>query len=164
MGYPGATAVLTETKPTPPFRRGGGPSRGGMSDLSRAASADDQRAWIKAVADNRDRGAFARLFDHFGPRVKAYLMRSGCDGDTAEEVVQEAMLMVWRRAETFDPAQASVATWVFTIARNKRIDGLRRTRRPELDPNDPALVPAQETAADDVVAMGRLRKEVGELV
>jgi len=63
--------------------------------------------------------------------------------------------MVWRRAETFDPSQASVATWIFTIARNKRIDGLRRTRRPELDPNDPALLPAEQTAADDVVAMGQ---------
>ena len=56
--------------------------------------------------------------------------------------MQEVMLLVWRRAETYDPAQASASTWVFTIARNKRIDALRREHRPEIDPDDPALVPA----------------------
>lgn len=105
-------------------------------------------ALVAAVGQGRDRQAFARLFQHFAPRIKAYMRRLGADDETAEELVQEAMLMVWRRAETFDPRQASVATWLFTIARNKRIDGLRRVRRPEIDPNDPALVPDPEPAAD----------------
>ncbi|HYD31254.1 MAG TPA: sigma-70 family RNA polymerase sigma factor, partial [Azospirillaceae bacterium] len=65
-----------------------------------------------------------------------------------EELVQDVMLMVWRRAETFDPAMAGASTWIFTIARNKRVDRLRREHHPELDPNDPALVPEPELPAD----------------
>ncbi len=107
-----------------------------------------QASLIRAVAEQRDRDAFGRLFRYFAPRVKAYLLRLGSDDGAAEEIAQEAMVTVWRKAGTFDPSQASVSTWVFTIARNKRIDGLRRTRRPELDPEDPALRPEAGPAAD----------------
>jgi RNA polymerase sigma-70 factor (ECF subfamily) len=78
-------------------------------------------------------------------------MRGGCDSGTAEEVVQEVMVTIWRRAEQFDPSQAGAGTWVFTIARNKRIDMLRRERRPEFDPSDPVLVAESATAADESV-------------
>lgn len=93
------------------------------------------------VAEARDRQAFALLFDHFAPRLKAFLLQRGSDGATAEEVVQEAMLTVWRKAETFDRRQATVSTWIFTVARNKRIDRLRRERRPTEALDDPALQP-----------------------
>jgi len=106
---------------------------------------------IVAVATARDRSAFAKLFGHFAPRIKAYLIRLGCDAGSAEELAQEAMVTLWRRAETFDPTQANASTWVFAIARNKRIDALRRQRRPEVDPNDPALAPDAPAAADAVV-------------
>jgi RNA polymerase sigma-70 factor (ECF subfamily) len=109
------------------------------------AGAQDQASFdglVLAVARERDRAAFAALFRHFAPRVKAYLIRLGCDGARAEELMQDAMIMVWRRADSFDPARASAATWIFTIARNKRIDATRRERRPLLDPEDPALAPA----------------------
>jgi RNA polymerase sigma-70 factor (ECF subfamily) len=108
-------------------------------------------ALIEAIAARRDRSAFARLFEHFAPRLKSYLMRVGADPSTAEEVAQEAMLMVWRKAESFDRRQSSASTWIFTIARNKRIDRLRRERRPELDPFDPALVPATPNDGDRTV-------------
>lgn len=103
---------------------------------------------IEAIATDRDRSALAALFGHFGPRIKAYLMRRGCDAGEAEEVVQEVMVTLWRRAETFDCRQANASTWVFTIARNKRIDMVRRERRPEIDPDDPALVPAENGSAE----------------
>lgn len=103
---------------------------------------------LVAVGRGRDRQAFGVLFDHFAPRLKTYLRRLGCESASAEELVQEVMLLVWRRAETYDPIHASAGTWVFTIARNKRIDALRREQRPEIDPDDPALVPAPEEAAD----------------
>ena len=103
---------------------------------------------VEAIAAQRSREAFASLFEHFAPRLKSYLMRLGTDAAAAEEVVQEAMVMVWRKADSFDRRQASASTWIFTIARNKRIDRLRRERRPELDPNDPALVPDPEPQAD----------------
>ncbi len=106
---------------------------------------------LQAVAERQDRHAFAALFRHFAPRLKAYLMRLGAEPGAAEELAQEAMIMVWRRAATFDPGQASVATWVFRIARNKRIDALRRERRPELDPDDPCLHPDPAPSADGAV-------------
>lgn len=103
---------------------------------------------LVAVGRERDRLAFGALFGHFAPRLKTYLRRLGCESGAAEELVQEVMLLVWRRAETYDPAQASASTWVFTIARNKRVDSLRREQRPEFDPNDPALVPDADEPAD----------------
>lgn len=108
--------------------------------------------WMLRLAQQQDREAFAALFDHFAPRIKAYMMRSGSDDVSAEEFAQEAMMTVWRKADSFDPQQASVATWVFTIARNKRIDAFRRTNRPELDPEDPMLRPVAERMQDDRIA------------
>ena len=92
---------------------------------------------VAAVAERQDRAAFAALFGHFAPRLKAYIRRLGTEDARAEELAQEVMLIVWRRAVLYDPAQASVSTWIFTIARNRRIDDLRRERRPEIDPDDP---------------------------
>lgn len=118
-----------------------------------------QAGVMKAVAAG-DRTAFAMLYDHFAPRLKAYLMRQGSPEDVAEELVQESLVTAWRRATTFDPVQASVATWLFTIARNKRIDRLRRERRPEFDPEDPALMPDPEPAADAVLEAGEAETRV----
>lgn len=132
--------------PTGPGRKWPVQPAGAHEDAS-----EQHRGWIRAIAAERDRQAFAALFGHFAPRIKAYLMRSGSDADQAEELVQECMTIVWRKADSFDPAQATVATWMFTIARNKRIDGYRRARRPDLDPEDPALLPEAETPADRVV-------------
>jgi RNA polymerase sigma-70 factor (ECF subfamily) len=87
---------------------------------------------IRAVAQRRDRSAFGELFAYFAPRLKTFMMRGGADGDTAEELAQEALIQVWRRADSFDPARAAASTWIYTIARNKRIDRLRRERRPAL--------------------------------
>jgi RNA polymerase sigma-70 factor (ECF subfamily) len=94
---------------------------------------DDQdwAALVCAVRDRQDRAAFAALFRHFAPRVKGFLMKSGADAALAEECAQDVMATLWQKAHLFDPARASVATWVFTIARNRRIDALRRSRRPE---------------------------------
>jgi RNA polymerase sigma factor (sigma-70 family) len=124
---------------------------------SAAASAEDLMA---AVAERRDREAFVNLFEMFGPRVKGYLMRQGADHDTAEDLVQDVMLTAWNRASQFDRNKASVSTWVFTIARNRRIDGLRRSRRPEIDPEDPALMREPDDPADQVVEAAQRRKHL----
>jgi len=84
---------------------------------------------IRSIATHQDRSAFAALFQHFAPRIKTFMQRSGSSEARAEELAQEAMLAVWRKALLFDPASASAATWVFTIARNLRIDAYRRERR-----------------------------------
>jgi RNA polymerase sigma-70 factor (ECF subfamily) len=77
----------------------------------------------------QDRAAFAELFSHFAPRIKTFMQRSGLSEAQAEEMAQEAMLTVWRKASLFDQDAASAATWIFTIARNLRIDAFRRERR-----------------------------------
>jgi len=83
---------------------------------------------LLAVARDADRQAFTVLFKHYAPRLKAFLMRTGLAPNMAEELAQETMLMVWRKASYFNPARASVGTWIFTIARNIRIDGHRKER------------------------------------
>ena len=84
---------------------------------------------IEAVATRRDRAAFVRLFEHFVPRVKTFALRSGASGAIAEEIAQETMLTVWRKADSFVPGSTGAAAWIFTISRNLRIDALRRERR-----------------------------------
>ncbi len=122
---------------------------------------------VLAVARERSRTAFAALFSHFAPRLKSYLMRLGTEPGQAEELVQDVMLRVWRRAETFDPTQANANTWIFTIARNQRIDAVRRERRPEIDLTDPALVPEPVPPADRTLEAGqetaRLNAAIGAL-
>ena len=124
-------------------------------------------ALVAAVARARDRAAFQALFDHFAPRVKGYLMRLGAGSAVAEDLAQEAMLAVWRKAGLFDPAKASASTWIFTIARNLRIDAIRKERRPEPDPADPLQRPETERAADETVdwakAEDRLRAALADL-
>ena len=115
---------------------------------------------IENIASQKDREAFAELFAHFAPRVKGYLMRLGASNGQAEEVTQDAMLTVWRKAHLFDCKKAAASTWIFTIARNRRIDILRQQKYPELDANDPALVPDTPAQADDEV----IAEQRGELV
>jgi RNA polymerase sigma-70 factor (ECF subfamily) len=100
------------------------------------------------VATQRDRGAFSELFSYYAPRVKSYLMRLGADNAAAEEIAQDVMVTVWRKAELFDRKQASVSTWIFRIARNRRIDVFRRSKKPELDSEEPMLLPAGVEAPD----------------
>lgn len=130
------------------------------SDLS----ADDSVRLIERIANHGDRQAFAALFRHFAPRLKAYLRRMGAAEGLAEELAQEVMLIVWRRAPQFDHRQAGASTWIFTIARNKRIDSLRRERRPEFDPDDPTLVPEPLAAADRTVELGQQEERLKHAV
>jgi RNA polymerase sigma-70 factor (ECF subfamily) len=97
---------------------------------------------LVAVASRQDRQAYSELFAYYAPRVKSYLMRLGADSGSAEEIAQDVMVTVWRKAELFDRNQASVSTWIFRIARNRRIDVFRRARKPDLDPEEPMVLPA----------------------
>lgn len=110
-------------------------------------NADEQMTQLLLqVGRSRDVDAFEALFRHFGPRIKAFMAR--VDRGRAEELMQETMMTVWRKADLFDTSRGVAASWIFTIARNQRIDALRRDRRAELDPDDPALVPETPIAAD----------------
>lgn len=120
-----------------------------------AGSDPSDDALVLRIATTRDRGAFALLFSRYAGRLKAFMIRSGANSETAEEAVQEAFLAVWRRAETFDPEKASAAAWIFAIARNKRVDLLRRGARPEPDANDPSFLPDPPAQPDAALADGR---------
>lgn len=112
------------------------------------ARQDEWSALLRKVRDERDREAFSALFLHFAPRIKGFLMKSGADAALAEECAQDVMATLWRKSHQFDPTRASVSTWLFTIARNRRIDLLRRQSRPEPEelPWGPEPAPDQADA------------------
>ena len=92
---------------------------------------DHWTARLELVARDRDRQAFSELFRHFAPQLKAFALASpGMSSNAlAEELVQDVMLKVWNRATTFDPTKAGASTWIYALARNCRIDLLRRKFR-----------------------------------
>ena len=115
---------------------------------------------IAAVRDHKDQSAFAEVFAHFAPRVKAFLMKSGAAPDVAEECAQDVMATLWHKAHMFDPTKASVSTWIFTIARNRRIDWLRKQRRPE--PEELTWGPEPEPEQADALALQQETSKLGE--
>jgi RNA polymerase sigma-70 factor (ECF subfamily) len=122
------------------------PSRSGEAKSSSDGLSEAEREYfcdlLAQVASSRDRAAYSEIFAYYAPRVKSYLMRLGADASLAEEITQDVMVTVWRKAALFDRHQASVSTWIFRIARNRRIDVFRRTRKPDLDPDEPMILPA----------------------
>ena len=95
---------------------------------------------LGAVARDRDQDAFKLLFEFFAPRVRAFIARRGADQSGVEDVVQETFVNIWRKAHLYDAEKASATTWIFTVARNARIDLLRKNALPAVDLTDPALV------------------------
>ena len=106
-------------------------------------------ALIVAVAERRDRQAFTTLFGHFAPRVKAYLTRGGMSSALAEDLMQDVLLTVWHKAAQFDPARASAQAWIFGVARNLKIDTLRRGGLPipGPDPSEEVQAPLSDALA-----------------
>lgn len=117
-------------------------------------------AHVEAIRDRKDQAAFAEIFGHFAPRVKAFLMKSGASPELAEECTQEVMTTLWRKAHMFDPAKASVSTWIFTVARNRKIDILRKERRPE--PDDLPWGPEAEPEQEEVMVIQQETRKLGE--
>jgi RNA polymerase sigma-70 factor (ECF subfamily) len=136
----------------------------------------DGEAWVghlRRIHEHGDHAAFAELFAHFAPRVKGFLMKAGADETTAEECAQDVMATLWRKAHMFDPDRATVATWIFTIARNRRIDMIRREKRPEPEalpwgpeeePEPAERVALQQESERLVAALMRLPAKQRELV
>ena len=104
---------------------------------------------LKNIAERQDIGSFKKIFDYFGPRLKSFLMKSGADEAIAEEIIQETMTIIWTKADYYDSSVASPSTWIYTIARNKKIDILRKTRKAILEDIDTAILPPVESKADE---------------
>ncbi len=105
---------------------------------------------LAKVGRTRDVELFEAVFRHFAPRVRAYMARTG-SAISAEELMQETMVTVWNKSALYDPSKGAASTWIFSIARNLRIDAYRREKRPEFDPEDPAFQPDPEPAADSAM-------------
>lgn len=119
-------------------------------------------ASIAAIAQHQDQKAFAEVFRHFAPKVKAFLIKSGADVSLAEECMQDVMATLWHKAHLYDPSRASVATWIFTIARNRKIDLLRRYVRPE--PEDLPWGPDASPDQADVIALQQESTKLAEAI
>lgn len=123
------------------------------TNLSQSLNAQQQAELINAVAKSRDREAFAKLFDHFAPRLNAYLQRLGSPASLAEDITQDVMRVLWLKADMFDASKSSAATWLYRVARNRRIDTLRRDRLDYYDPQDFAVdTPSQELNPESALA------------
>jgi RNA polymerase sigma-70 factor (ECF subfamily) len=141
-----------------------------------SSDSSNKKLWaelIKKVDTLKDTSSFEELFNHFAPRVKAFLMKSGADPQMAEECSQEVMATVWRKAHLFDPSRASASTWIFTIARNKKIDAIRKQNRPEpeqlypdqdYEPDQEAVVELQQETERLTLALGELPEKQRILV
>ncbi len=129
-----------------------------MTGLRQTGTAGDWHAsLLQRVAASRDRAAFGQLFDHFAPRVKSFMMRKGANSEQAEDLVQETMIAVWSKAALFSHDRGSVATWIFTIARNLRIDRLRREKSQMFTDLDDYDAPSEDRNAED--SLGRFQED-----
>ena len=114
---------------------------------------------LLAVARNRDRASFIELFEYFAPRIKSFLMKGGTGAELADELAQETMLSVWQKAGSYNPAQAAASTWIFTIARNKKIDVLRKDRHFHVDIDE--IVPLADQNSDPNQDIARTEEQEG---
>jgi RNA polymerase sigma-70 factor (ECF subfamily) len=141
------------------------PCPGGRPPL--LACRDIMADLLRRVAERADPEAFRELYETYGPRVKAYMMRQGADAGTAEDLAQETLLTVWRKASLYATDKGSMTTWVFTIARNLRIDRLRREMPWQELPEWRLSEPSEEAQPDEALAkkqqQGRVQAALAEL-
>ena len=131
-----------------------------------------QTRWMLSVRDSKDRNAFVLLFDYYAPRLKGFLMKSGASAEAAEEVIQDVMLTVWRKAAQFDPHKSQVSGWIYQIARNRHIDVLRKTKKPmpeelaEVEVEDDAsqIIALEQESHQLRMALGQLKQEQREVI
>lgn len=134
-----------------------------MTDSNLAPEPHSPETLIALIASQRDRQAYAVLFMRFAPRVKAFVMGQGLTAQEAEDLAQDALLNVWRKAEMFDPAKATASTWIYSIARNLRIDLARKAKRVKALPED-LWLSENEKPADDMMADAQSAKSIGYLL
>ena len=135
-----------------------------MTVESAGDDAQTMESRLSRVAETGDRRAFAEIYEHFAPRVKGFLMRGGATAEEAEDLAQDAMVKVLRKAKLFDPSKASASTWIFTIARNARIDAIRKANRPGFDAEEPMLMPEESPRADDICELKDRKKRIRDVI
>lgn len=131
---------------------------------SRFAAQKTMADLLQRVAKNGDADAFRKLFQAYAPRVKAYMMRQGADANTAEDLAQETLLTVWRKAALYSDDKGSATTWIFTIARNLRIDRLRREVAWQPMPEGAEEEPSEDPTPDVEVSERQRRERVRAVI
>lgn len=128
------------------------------ADAPESASVNDWSALLAALGEKQDKQLFVSLFGHFAPRVKAYILRLGLVESVAEELMQETMLLMWRKAHMYKPERAAASTWIFTLARNQSIDWMRKQKYPEysFDETFDQIDESSEGAGEQLVVSGHL--------
>jgi RNA polymerase sigma-70 factor (ECF subfamily) len=157
-----AALALFPNPPLPWLRRASRVSRATLTDPY--TDTERMTALLARLARGPDREAFADLYAFYAPRIRTYLRRLGADPAAAEDLAQEAMATVWHKASSYDSTLASAGTWIFTIARNLRVDALRRERRPQIDPEDPSLAPDTPQSPETVLTGTRAASALHEAV
>ncbi len=132
-------------------------------------------ALLQAVGQQKNRDAFIEVFEYFAPRIKSFLIKRGAKPEVADELAQETMLTVWNKAANFDPRKARASTWIYTIARNKHIDALRKGIPQYTIPHDSLQLESNEPGPGEKImrteetqtiadALGDLPEEQAELI
>lgn len=138
-----------------------------LDDLGTSANDTEIQCFnslLEKVSTDKDRDAFIELFEHFAPRIKSFLMKSGLSPDVADELAQETMLTVWNKAEQYNKAQAAASTWIFTIARNKKIDYFRKNSKAPLTKHDLAFSQPEQTLPDDELGKEQQQDKIAQLL
>lgn len=126
------------------------------NDVAPVSLAQEHILLVASISSSQDRTAFNDLFRFYGPRIKSIMLKSGASHDLAEDLVQIVMMTVWRKAKQFAPERGSAAAWIFTIARNARIDHLRRgTSQPYLDIDELEITSDEPNGEDNAIAAQR---------
>ena len=121
------------------------------ADSFSAYTDDDLTLCVELIGKNQDKFAFNSIFKYFAPRLKSFLIKAGSTDTQAEEVIQEVMIAVWTKSSTYDSNKSSVSTWIYTIARNKRIDKIRKEKRHYLSESDEGLeIPVDSTQEKEI--------------
>ncbi len=166
--------MLVEIQPTlyqsSPLRKACGTRHSGETSSNECRSVvkkarNEIETWardLELIKVKQDVKAFERLFNSFAPKIKGFLMKSGTDNAMAEECVQEVMSTIWNKAHLFDPSRASASTWIFTIARNKKIDAIRKQKRPE--PEDLGWGPEHEPDQEAVIGLQQETARLGQAI
>lgn len=118
---------------------------------------------LSSLAESRDKKTYAQLFHHFAPKVKAYIIRLGVNGAAAEELTQEVMLSVWRKAHMYHIEKAAASTWIFTLARNQSIDWMRKQKYPEYSLDEWSETAMEEGQGEQSVMSDRMIKAIETL-
>ena len=113
----------------------------------------DLRSYLNDIGENQDKVAFSHIFKYFAPRLKSFFVKLGSPENQAEEIIQEVMISVWKKANTYNSDKSSVSTWIYTIAKNKRVDKIRKEKRHYTVESDESLeIPIPSKQEEEILA------------